>query len=495
MLLIKRALIFLHRYLGIALAVFFLLWFLSGFVIIYTGGMPRLTEAERLEHLPDLNLSLFEVGIREAQVTAASNELPRLTTIMQRPAYVFSSSNIVFADTGEKFDSSMVSSRQIVADYLKVSDTQIERIGEIDEPDQWTLQLRQRLPLQKYVINDGLGSEVYVSNESATVVQHTTSRDRLLAWVGAIPHWLYFHPLRVNSNLWSESVIWLSALGTVLSLFGIFLLFIQFRWQRLPDVRNAVPHRGLMRWHYISGIFFGLVTTTWVFSGMLSMGPFSWAQIEAVDIDSESYFEGNGPDFDTSLFDSLEARSQIELVLANQVVKELRPRHLLGRSWLEITVSDTKSLWQHKIVRLDLENLPSTHQDFEKARVVEQLTLATSLEAAEVKVLRAYDSYYYDRASKDGPTRPLPVLRLQYDDPARTALYIDLQTAEPVYRSHRLNRTIRWLYNGFHSLDFGAFYRARPLWDVVVILLLLGGTLVSLLGAILGYRHIRRSFQ
>lgn len=495
MLLIKRALIFLHRYLGIALAVFFLLWFLSGFVIIYTGGMPRLTEAERLEHLPNLKISQFEVSLGEAQAIAASSELPRLTTVMQRPAYVFPSNNIVFADTGEKFESSMVSSRQIVADYLKDSDSQIDRIGEIDEPDQWTLQLRQRLPLQKYAIRDGLGSEVYVSNESATVVQHTTSKDRMLAWVGAIPHWLYFRPLRVNTSLWSESVIWLSALGTVLSLFGIFLLFMQFRWHRLPDVRNAVPHRGLMRWHYISGIFFGLVTTTWVFSGMLSMGPFSWAQIEAVDLDRERYFETIDSDFDTNLFDSSDVRLEIEAVTANQLVKELRPRHMLGRSWIELRVSDEDSRWQHRILRLNLNSLSSAHQDFEETKILEQLRLATGLEASQVQVLRAYDNYYYDRESDDGPMRPLPVLRVEYDDPAKTAFYIDLQTAEPLSRSHRLNRAIRWLYNGFHSLDFGAFYRARPIWDMVVILLLIGGTLVSLLGAILGYRHIRRSFQ
>ena len=32
-----------------------------------------------------------------------------------------------------------------------------------------------------------------------------------------------------------------------------------------------------MRWHYITGVVFGVFTLTWVFSGMLSMEPFGWA--------------------------------------------------------------------------------------------------------------------------------------------------------------------------------------------------------------------------
>src|SRR5439155_9025167 len=34
---------------------------------------------------------------------------------------------------------------------------------------------------------------------------------------------------------------------------------------------------GVMRWHYITGVMFGVFTLTWVFSGMLSMEPFFWA--------------------------------------------------------------------------------------------------------------------------------------------------------------------------------------------------------------------------
>ena len=46
---------------------------------------------------------------------------------------------------------------------------------------------------------------------------------------------------------------------------------------RHAGVPTGIPYRGWKRWHTIAGLFFGVVTTTWAFSGLLSMGPFrSW---------------------------------------------------------------------------------------------------------------------------------------------------------------------------------------------------------------------------
>ena len=47
--LIRRWLILIHRYLGIPLSALFVLWFASGIVMMYSGGMPILTPELRLE--------------------------------------------------------------------------------------------------------------------------------------------------------------------------------------------------------------------------------------------------------------------------------------------------------------------------------------------------------------------------------------------------------------------------------------------------------------
>ena len=47
----KRWLYLVHRWLGVLLCSVFALWFISGIVMMYVG-YPKLTPAERLEHLP-----------------------------------------------------------------------------------------------------------------------------------------------------------------------------------------------------------------------------------------------------------------------------------------------------------------------------------------------------------------------------------------------------------------------------------------------------------
>lgn len=490
---IKRALVVAHRYLGIALALFFLLWFVSGFVIIYTGGMPRQTEAERLRHLPPLDLSAVNVTLQQARAIAGSPSLPeypRLTSILARPAYAFAADRFVFADTGALFDPVLVNSQQIVASYLGVDSAQIVRVGSVETPDQWTLQLSQALPLNKYRVADGRGSEVYVSRARAQVVLHTTRTDRGLAWVGAIPHWLYFQPLRANSSLWADVVIWSSAIGTIMAVMGLALLFLQFRWRRLPRLRQAIPHRGLMRWHYLTGVLFGCVTITWVFSGLLSMGPFSWLQGDALALDRARYAQANTAALEGIDFPSASATTAIEEAVAGAAIKEITFGGFGLESWLELAVADADSHWQHSLVYIDPGTAGTAHELLSQDAIMARMHAATGREPESVAILGAYDSYYYDRETGDGPVRPLPVLRVEYADPARTVFYVDPLTGDIVYRSHQRSRLYRWLYNGLHSLDFGAFYRARPLWDVVTLFLLSGGTVLTLLGTVLAWRRL-----
>jgi hypothetical protein len=50
----------------------------------------------------------------------------------------------------------------------------------------------------------------------------------------------------------------------------------------------------------------------------------------------------------------------------------------------------------------------------------------------------------------------------------------------------------RWLYHGLHSLDFPWLYDYRPLWDIVVITFMLGGTALMVTSLILAWRVVGR---
>jgi hypothetical protein len=102
--------------------------------------------------------------------------------------------------------------------------------------------------------------------------------------------------------------------------------------------------------------------------------------------------------------------------------------------------------------------------------------------------LTAYDSYYYDRAAE----RPLPVLRVKYDDVDGTWLYLAARDGAVVQRETSSGRPVRWLYRGLHSLDFPGLYGAGWLWDAVIVTLCTGGLLLSLTSVAVGWRFLRR---
>ena len=151
------------------------------------------------------------------------------------------------------------------------------KVEENTEEDQWTVsgEFRDLRPLRKYTWPDG--EQVYVSTVTGDVVQYTTRASRLGAYFGAIPHWLYFTPLRKHGEQWSQMVIWASGLATIVAHSGhhcrrvdVFP-FEAFRYAGAP---SSIPYTGQKRWHLILGLIFGLLACTWAFSGMLSMDPF-----------------------------------------------------------------------------------------------------------------------------------------------------------------------------------------------------------------------------
>ena len=209
---LRRALILTHRYLGIPLSVLFVLWFVTGIAMIYVGGMPTLSAQSRLERLPALDVAAVRFTPVEAAERAASGfGRAVLTTVLDRPAYRFASpygSATVFADTGEALDEIDVdTARGVAARFVDAPTSSVELIRLVERPDQWTLQAGRDMPLYKFAVSDGAGTEVYVSRYAGDVRLVTTTKTRTLAWIATIPHWFYITPLRANQPLWYWTVV------------------------------------------------------------------------------------------------------------------------------------------------------------------------------------------------------------------------------------------------------------------------------------------------
>jgi hypothetical protein len=469
----------------------FVVWFASGIAIIYGRGMPRLTPEVRLARLAVLDLRALRLSPEEAVTRAQLADDPAraiLVTVMDRPAYRFSSGDAwttVFADTGELLERvSADQSLRIAGQFLNASEASLQYVGQISRADQWTLLEGSGLmPMHKVEANDGAGTQLYISERTGEVAVLTTRGSRAMAWAGAIPHWLYFATLRRNGAAWRQVVLWASGIGTLVALAGIVVGLFRFSPSsryRFGLARSRIPYAGWNRWHYLTGVFFGLFSLTWVFSGLLSMNPWWWSPDRGPSVEESWAFSGGA--LDMSLFPA-PVGSHWGGFFAQRGIKELEFLRVQGQPYYLARSAQSRPV-------LMAVNSP----DEQRGPFPTESLLACAREAfpghsiVESVTLPGYDDYYY---SRDG-TLPLPVLRVKFDDPQRTWYYIDVSMGRLVQRLQFRNRIERWIYNGLHSMDFSFWYYRRPLWDAGVITLSLGGLLLSLFGLLLGVRRIRR---
>jgi hypothetical protein len=442
--------------------------------MVYTGGMPEVSSSLRLARMPTLSSHAIRVPASDAVAAADLGNRPGpviLTTSAGRPAYRIGPRPVtIFADSGERLETidesqTVAIARQFVG--ASTANFRYERL--VTTPDQWTLTQRRHLPLHKIQMDDSMGTELYISSRLGEVVVQTTRRTRALAWVSAIPHWLYFTSLRTNDWLWRQLVLWLAALATLGATLGLLLAFVQF----------SVRYRGWLRWHYRAGVAFGMFVVTWSFSGLLSMEPWFWARDRASNpIEGVTRaLEREGLDF--SAFPEIGGSRWTE-ILDGKDVKEVEFLLIQGEPHLALKSSDRDVRLLHVGARLEARGaLPA---DSLVALVRRSTTGAAIVES---RLLDRYDAYYHARTPL-----PLPVLQLKFDDPDRTWLYIDPLTSRIVARFNRRSRVQRWLYNGLHSLDFPFLYQRRPLWDIVVVTLCLGGAALSFIGVVLAARRV-----
>jgi hypothetical protein len=196
-----------HRFLGIAICLFFGIWFVSGVVMMY-ARMPELLEADRLARLPHLDLSQVKISPSQAAGTASKPQQIDIGMLGARPVYRIlpESGNwfTVYADDGTPLRNLDRSSAiMIAAQFGEVAPGELHWVRELTDVDQWTVYPASRpyLPFQLLAANDSQSTKYYVSAATGSVYLTTTRRGRFLAWCGAILHWWYIRGLRANTPL------------------------------------------------------------------------------------------------------------------------------------------------------------------------------------------------------------------------------------------------------------------------------------------------------
>ena len=483
---IKRGLVAVHRWLGVALSLNFLVWFVSGIGMMY-WDFPSVSGADRLARSPVLDATAIRVSFADAFAAAGvqSADEARLETFDGRPVYRLRTGRterIVYADSAELREA--ISREQVdrIASQWAGRPTAAATVRAVVDVDQWTVQLPLTRLKPVWLYSWPAGEQVYVSQASGEVVQYTTRASRMGAYVGAIPHWLYLTPLRKNGPTWSRIVIALSAVGTLVAILGLTIgvwTFSPSARYRRGGIAVRIPYRGWKRWHAALGLMVGVGAVTWAFSGMLSMDPVPLPGDPPQTEDVESALRGT---IETASFSSLSP--QAALLSLGRSVKQIECITTTDASFYLATLEsgDTEIV---SLAGTPRAMLATEHVATLVGAVVEPHNIA------DTRWLEQYDRYYLDRHHR----RPLPVVLVQLTDRDHTRFYIDPKSARLVGAYSARNWVTRWLYHGLHSLDFPWLYRYRPLWDLVVGAFMIGGTALCFTSLVLAWQVLGRTLR
>ncbi|RYF39810.1 MAG: PepSY domain-containing protein [Comamonadaceae bacterium] len=485
---LKRGVIFIHKWLGVLLALLFLMWFVSG-LVLYFVPFPSLTTSERLAGLPPLVLPADCCLTAEAAGAAAGLAFTEARLGMRGDVPVWrllgSRAGAATADAAGEggYDAraqpakprwQVVDARSGVAlPALSAGETAAVAAAfsqrralraEPVEEDQWSTaqSLNAHRPLLRVFMAGDDGLELYVSPSSGEVLRDTHRAERFWNLLGAVPHWYYFSQLRDWPGARKNLVIWTSALGVFAAASGLVLGV----WQLFLNRARWIPYRRFWpRWHHLLGLAAGVVTFTWILSGLLSVNPWGLFSTRGASAPERAHWTGRPGATTLDPGAALRAAQAVEPGIAAREIDLLRTPDA------QQLVRADAAPGQSPLVAAVLpdELMQSTLGGYRGSPAKWGEPMLTKLER--------YDTLYYAREyeadSNKKFNRPLPVWRAEWPD--GVAVYADPASGRVLMRQDVSNRVQRVLYNGLHSLDF-RFLMERP-WlrtSLIVLLSLLG---------------------
>jgi hypothetical protein len=541
----RKLLIYSHRWMGIGIIVMFLIWTLSGVVLMYYGH-PQITTGERLLRLAPIDFST--ATITPAQAAAKAGIKPyrvRLSMYAGRPVYRLTRNSIgnwstVYADTGAVLprmgpEQALNWMKQFAPEYAST----MTYDAYLETPDEFTRlpTLAGYLPLHRIAMNDPAGHEYYISEKSNDIVQKTDRRGRILAISGYVLHNLFFFRQRTWWTPLLDFIAWTAMLmamtGVVL---GIWRVALKPRF-RHKGVLSYTPYSGWMKWHHYAGLAFGLFSISWVLSGMIPITTFpvpGWSQVaKRVESNGEGFIMGTptvspassmtkdmaraitgGPlNLQSLQMDHL--RKAIAQIQGRFAPKEVELIQFRGEpfflAYRPPTTTEEAGHWTTNNA-INLVNLPQDNPhlfvsvrypengamtSFSK-EVMEQASREAmpNVPVIQTEWLTRYDDYYHQTTTsfelgRHKPAYVLPVLRVRYNDENQTWLYFTPSLGQMVKFDKR-DRANRWLYYGLHAMDWPGLFQRRPLWDIVMIALLSGLAAISVTTMLPAFRRLKR---
>ncbi len=478
----KNFFIKVHQILGSVLSLVFLVWFLSGFVMIYSG-FPRPDKKQIFEQSETLRPYISEIqlpkNIKPQDVT--------LEIVNKTPVYTSENTSFYKPNTHtlnarslapvQHFPEKKLDSMVMAHYQSKIADKEI-----LTDYDAWIpwADFKNYFPIHKYYLADTAKTEVYVASTTGKVVQESTSKKRWLARFGAIPHWFYFKSLRLHQGLWADFLIWLSGIGAIMCLSGLIVGFYRSRkWRKLKKkgLLHFSPYKKKWyKWHHIVGMTFGLFTFTFVFSGMLSL----------MDIPQWILPLDEKPNYEEIWSEPATDFNAFKLPLS-KVLEDERFADTKQIQWRQINNIPYYFLYQKygKPTFIAANHTDSvTQKTFSYADLKQLAAKKFKNQTYTISHLKETD-YYFNPREKT-------VAKIVFDDSNKTWVYITTENPQILYTYHKSKRWSRWLYRGLHTFRLPGLSEIDWLRKTLLIIISIFGVIISLTGVVLSYKYLKR---
>ena len=219
--------------------------------------------------------------------------------------------------------------------------------------------------------------------------------------------------------------------------------------------------------HHWLGLSFGLVTWTWLFSGVLSLHPFDWSSGTAVTPVRANFIQ------------ALPTQAQLTAT-PPEVIALCQASGLVVRELELRMVLDSPTYFCHHAAGTRPVPAEGSFTEPSAAAIAGHLEHSESA-AVSVRRVTQSDSYFY--SSLHGGQVP-DAFRAELNNGG--TLYVSAVDSQPLRLYGNDSKAERWLYHGLHSFDV-SWLRSRQWLRLSLMLLLLTGGLMLCATGIVGF--------
>ena len=470
----------IHKITASAIAVFFLMWFVSGLILLY-HPYPRVTEdiindkkEELPSSLPSITSIQQSVGQEIRGLSLKQFQGQTLISVSTKDG-----TKVLNADSTQKVKPITFNSVEKVAS--RWVDAPILRVDTLHEREQWILYSRydKVMPIYKFYFDDNAKTELFVSGKNGEVQQLTTRNERFWAWVGAIPHKFYIPSLRKHTEIWQNTSSIISGICLLAAISGwILAIYLWVNRYRKKRVWENPYKKRWYRWHFSFGMIFGIFLMAWALSGIFAM-----QKVPQWMVATEGEYT-----FKNSRLWGMKPLPISYYQLDYRILKEAYP------DLKEVEWTHFGQIPAYRLVYGDRESYVDASGPNIKPLYIQQEIVKNGFQKIHgedtpirISLMNESDNYYLSRRLP----LPLPVYKVEVEDGDHSVYYVSPETGYIRYMNK--NKVLRkWLFNAIHYLDID-WLLARPwLWTICIWTLCIGCGVVCTTGVVLGYKMLFR---